>query len=65
MERYRGYGHSTWQQAVRLARAADAKRIAFIHHLPARTDDEHAVEAAAKREFPEAFNGRDRQVIDL
>ena len=66
MERYRGYGHSTWQQAIRLARAADAKRIAFIHHLPARTDDElDAIEAAAKREFPEAFNGRDRQVIDL
>lgn len=66
MERYRGYGHSTWQQAIRLAKVADAKRIAFIHHLPARTDDElDAIERAARREFPEAFNGRDRQIIDL
>ncbi|CAN7362580.1 MBL fold metallo-hydrolase [Rhizobium sp. LjRoot30] len=66
MERYRGYGHSTWQQAIRLAKVADAKRIAFIHHLPARTDDElDAIESAAQREFPEAFNGRDRQIIDL
>jgi len=35
-----GWGHSTWQQAVRLADAAGVEKLALYHHDPARTDDE-------------------------
>ena len=66
MERYRGYGHSSWQQAVRLAKLAQTKSVGFIHHLPARTDDELLdIEKQAQADFPGAFAGRDGQVIDL
>ena len=34
-----GWGHSTWQQAVRLADAAGAKLLALFHHDPDHVDD--------------------------
>ena len=33
-----GWGHSTWQEGVRLARAAGAKRLAIFHHDPDHDD---------------------------
>lgn len=63
---YRGYGHSTWQQGVRLCRAAGTKRLAIFHHYPSRSDDAlDAMEAAAKAEFPGAFAARDGMLIDI
>jgi phosphoribosyl 1,2-cyclic phosphodiesterase len=47
---HRGWGHSTWQQGVRLAAAARAKTLAIFHHDPDHTDDvldRVAAEAAA------------------
>ena len=35
-----GWGHSTWQECLRLADAADVGCAVFFHHDPARTDDE-------------------------
>jgi phosphoribosyl 1,2-cyclic phosphodiesterase len=40
MEKHRGFGHSTWQHAIRLAQAADVSQIGFVHHSPLRTDEE-------------------------
>jgi phosphoribosyl 1,2-cyclic phosphodiesterase len=34
-----GWGHSTWQQGVRLANAAGAKLLAIFHHDPEHVDD--------------------------
>lgn len=66
MDRFKGFGHSTWQQAVRLAQAAGAKRVGFIHHSFTRSDDELLqIEHDAQRLFPGAFCGRDLQVIDI
>ncbi len=36
--RYQGWGHSTWQQAVRLADAGQVKQVALFHHDTAATD---------------------------
>jgi phosphoribosyl 1,2-cyclic phosphodiesterase len=47
-----GRGHSTWQQGVRLADAAGAKRLVLFHHNPARDDtalDAIGREAQARR----------------
>jgi phosphoribosyl 1,2-cyclic phosphodiesterase len=37
--RFRGWGHSTWQQGVRLCRAAGVKRLIAFHHDPDHDDD--------------------------
>ena len=34
-----GWGHSTWEEAVRLAEAASVKQVALFHHDPSHTDD--------------------------
>jgi phosphoribosyl 1,2-cyclic phosphodiesterase len=34
-----GWGHSTWQEGVRLCRAAGAKRLVVFHHDPDHDDD--------------------------
>ncbi|MES2435988.1 MAG: MBL fold metallo-hydrolase [Pseudomonadota bacterium] len=66
MATFKGFGHSTWQQAVRLAQAAGAKQVGFIHHSFNRTDtDLDSIEHKAKSLFPGAFCGRDFQVIDI
>ena len=36
----KGWGHSTFEQAVDLARDAEVKELLFFHHDPTRTDDE-------------------------
>jgi ribonuclease BN (tRNA processing enzyme) len=41
-----GWGHSTWQEAVRLCRSAGAKRLVVFHHNPDHDDD--ALDAIAK-----------------
>jgi ribonuclease BN (tRNA processing enzyme) len=35
---YRGFGHSTWQEAVKLADAAAVRQLMLYHHFPGRTD---------------------------
>jgi phosphoribosyl 1,2-cyclic phosphodiesterase len=37
-EAKRGWGHSTWLEATRVARDAGVKRLVLIHHDPERTD---------------------------
>lgn len=66
MERFKGFGHSSWQQAIRLAREAGVKSTGFIHHSPFRDDAGlDAIDRAAKDVFDGAFAARDGQVIDL
>jgi phosphoribosyl 1,2-cyclic phosphodiesterase len=45
-ERYRGWGHSTWQEGIRLCEAAGAKRLAIFHHDPSH--DDAAMDAIAE-----------------
>jgi len=64
--RFIGYGHSTWQQGVRLAQASGARQVSLIHHSPWRTDDDLTkIERLAKKEFSGAFCGHDLQLIDI
>lgn len=34
-----GWGHSTWQEAVKAAKAANAKKLVIFHHDPLHSDD--------------------------
>ena len=50
--RYRGWGHSTWQEGVRVADAADVGTLVIFHHDPSHDDafmDGVAREAALSR----------------
>jgi phosphoribosyl 1,2-cyclic phosphodiesterase len=50
--RHKGWGHSTWLEATRVACDARAKRLLLFHHDPARTDDQlDAVVEQARRCF--------------
>jgi phosphoribosyl 1,2-cyclic phosphodiesterase len=57
----RGWGHSTFEQSVRLARDAGVKRLLFFHHDPTRTDDElHTIVRRAQDDL--ASRGSDLEV---
>jgi phosphoribosyl 1,2-cyclic phosphodiesterase len=60
-----GWGHSTWQEGVRLAAAAGVRRLVVFHHDPGRDDaalDRIAAAAAARR--PGTLVAREGMVID-
>lgn len=45
-----GWGHSTFEQSVRLAKEGGVKKLLFFHHDPTRTDYELAAVVAKMRE---------------
>ena len=66
MKKYRGFGHSTWQEGVKLAKEAGVKRLAMFHHAPSRTDDElDAMQAEAQSSLPGAFAAHDGLTIEV
>jgi len=63
---YVGWGHSTWQQAVRLAKAGGVNRLAIFHHDPDHDDAfMQKVEVAASKAYPGAFVAREGLVLQL
>lgn len=38
-QRFKGFGHSTWQEGVRLAEMANVKKLIIFHHDPEHDDD--------------------------
>lgn len=61
-----GWGHSTWEQAVACARAADVERLALFHHDPNRDDAGVAlIEQRAQERMPLTFAARERTPVCL
>lgn len=61
-----GWGHSTWQEGIRLVTQAGAKRLAIFHHDPSHDDafmDKVAAEAAALR--PGTIVAKEGMTIEL
>ncbi len=55
-----GWGHSTWEEGVSLARAAEVKSLALFHHAVYRKDEEMgAIEKKAQALFPATFAARE------
>lgn len=66
MQTFKGFGLSSWQQGIRLATKAGAKRLAFFHHMPERSDPELIeIERRAKALMPTSFLAKDGLVIRL
>jgi len=56
----RGWGHSSWEQAVEVAKQAKVKRLALFHHDPEHSDDFLLdQEMKCQRRFPIAFFARE------
>jgi len=61
-----GWGHSTWQEAVKVAKAANVKQLVIFHHDPLHNDDfmdEIAQDTA--EQFPNSVVAKEGMVIDL
>jgi phosphoribosyl 1,2-cyclic phosphodiesterase len=61
-----GWGHSTWQEAVKVAKAAKVKKLVIFHHDPLHNDDflDRVGEEAAQQ-FPNCVMAREGLSIQL
>ena len=65
-ERFQGWGHSTWEEGVRLCEAAGAGRVVAFHHDPDHDDAAmDRIAAALERRRPGSMVAREGLVIDL
>lgn len=63
---YVGWGHSTWQEGVRLCRAAGAKRLAVFHHDPEHDDEMlDGIAREIERQLPGSVVAKDGLLIKL
>ncbi len=63
---YKGWGHSTWQEGIRLAQEGNVKKVAIFHHDPSNTDDKMAaIEKKATDQWSSAFIARQGQVVEV
>jgi len=63
-ESYVGWGHSTWQEAVRLCRPAGVKRLVVFHHDPDHDDDRlDAIGRELEAAMPGAVLAREGMVL--
>ncbi|MFN8693553.1 MAG: MBL fold metallo-hydrolase [Holosporales bacterium] len=61
-----GWGHSTWEEGLRLVHAAGAKKLVIFHHNPNRDDAGMAgVEAAAKAADAATIVSRDGMLLTV
>lgn len=60
------WGHSSWLEAVQVARAANVKQLALFHHDPEHSDDDlQTVERLAREAFPGSFLAREGMEVSL
>lgn len=61
-----GWGHSTWQEAVKVAKAANVKTLVIFHHDPAHDDDFlDTVGKQAAAEFSGAIMAQEGMVLQI
>lgn len=59
-----GWGHSTWQAGIELARAAGVRQLVLFHHDPGRSDAQlAALEADARAALPGTIAAREGLVL--
>jgi len=62
----KGWGHSTWQEAIRVAKNAKVKRLFLFHHDPENDDKALAqIQQAAKKQFAGARVAKEGELIEL
>jgi phosphoribosyl 1,2-cyclic phosphodiesterase len=64
--RYVGWGHSTWQEGVRLCKAAGVKKLVVFHHDPEHTDEMlDGIGRQVEQELPGSVIAREGLVLEL
>jgi len=59
-----GWGHSTWQEGIRLADMAQVKRLVIFHHDPGHDDDEmDRIAAAAAKTRPGTVVAKEGMIL--
>ncbi|MTI70588.1 MAG: MBL fold metallo-hydrolase [Firmicutes bacterium] len=62
----KGWGHSTWQKGVRLAKEASVGKLVLFHHKLERTDDELlSIESKAKNNYKKTVVAREGMKIHI
>jgi len=62
----KGWGHSSWMQAVEVAEQAEVKKLALFHHDPEHNDNFLLdMEKECQKRFPDTFLAREGTVIQL
>jgi phosphoribosyl 1,2-cyclic phosphodiesterase len=61
-----GWGHSTWEEAIKVARASSVKNLILTHHDPERTDDQlDEIGEVARARFANTLVAHEGMVLDL
>jgi phosphoribosyl 1,2-cyclic phosphodiesterase len=61
-----GWGHSTWQEAIKIAKTAQVKQLVLFHHDPAHNDDFlDRIGEQATMIFPQTILAREGLSIEL
>ncbi len=60
------FGHSTWQEGVRLCKAGNVARFSIFHHRPSRTDQAmDQIVSECKKQFRRTWGAREGLVIKV
>ena len=63
---FANFGHSTWEEGIRICQTAGVKEYCIFHHRPSRTDEDlDAIELAARQVFPRSHVAREGLIIEL
>ena len=61
-----GWGHSTWQEGIKLMEAADAKDLYLFHHATYRTDkDIRRIHKEAKKRYDKCFVASEGLTVEI
>ncbi len=63
---HKGWGHSSWEEAVGVAQGANAKQLILYHHSPTYDDQKiDQIEIESKQSFPSTIAAREGLTINL
>jgi len=63
---FKGWGHSTWQEGIRLCRSADVAQLAIFHHDPSHDDAfMDKVAEDARKMWANAFVAREGMTVEI
>ena len=64
--KYKGWGHSSWENAVDVAIRSNSKKLILFHHSPDYSDDAlDEIERKAKLHFPDLISAKQDLTLDL
>lgn len=63
---HRGWGHSSWRQAVEVAKRANVKKLIITHHDPDHNDDMlDSMEHECQKEFPNSLFAKEGMELEV